>query len=698
MDTSRGASRVLSLALMVLCLAGSMAPGDTFAKKAKEEPAPAAGVTLPEDVGQAIQQEATKVKAHFALQARDVFKREPLGFGVKTLNRMRQWVLDLPAQVPTLMQRFFAQIRLLGVVGSLILLAFLGIVFYSVFGWKKVFVYLEEKAKPLEEQISEASLPYLLALLRIIAATLIPLILYGLFLLVQAFIAYTAPWLLLTESLLKLWALGALLIGLLWESLRSGMFFVPTPNALTVYRVAKWVILYILFCVALFIGAKVFAMPPDILALLRFAISLSIVLASLLLLMKKNAILAILPELPYKTYQVFYRGLARLYYPALFLTFLTGIMWCLGYKNFAVLLWQKTWAVAGAFVVIMFAFHKLRMVLHNWLQKKEPTDTQAVVLHRSLHQLLVFSIITATAIIILELLGLFQPIQSFVSFPLVIIGNKPISLWTIFKVSLIIVGIIFVSRLLRSYLDYQIYPLLGVDEGLAYSINALLSYLLLFIGILIALAVVGLDIRTFMVFAGAIGIGIGLGLQKIASNLISGFIIIFGRKIRKGDWIKVGDTVGYVQRMGLGATNVMTRDNIECIIPNTDLITSTIINYTLSSPEVRVHIPVGVSYNANPREVRRILLEAAEKNEHIKKTKKPRVWFSEYGDSAINFELLVWIDMRQISEKQIRSQLYFEIFEAFEKAGIEIPFPQRDIHIRSGFVAVGRGEDKQNTY
>jgi potassium efflux system protein len=350
-------------------------------------------------------------------------------------------------------------------------------------------------------------------------------------------------------------------------------------------------------------------------------------------------------------------------------------------------LWIKIWAVVGVFLIIMIVFHKIRLFLQNWLEKKDPTDPQAILLHKSLHHLLLFVTITITVAVILDLLGLLDPIRSFVSFPLVMIGKKPISLWTFIKVIIIFSGIVYISRLLRSYMDYQIYPLLGIDEGLAYSINSLVSYLLIAIGIFIALAIVGINIRTLMVFAGAIGIGIGLGLQKIASNLISGFIIIFGRKVRKGDWIKVGDTLGSVQRVTLASTIIWTRDNIEHIIPNTDLIASTITNYTLSEPEIRVHIPVGVSYNADPRGVRRILLEAAARNEHIKKTRKPRVWFTTFGESSIDFELLVWIDVRRVSEKYIKSQLYFDIFEALDQAGIEIPFPQRDLHLKSGVLS-----------
>jgi small-conductance mechanosensitive channel len=670
------------LVLVVCCGAGLGAE-----KEKKGEPPPAPGVSLPQDVGKTFQIEASKVKAQLAKEAASVFKRQPLGFDADTLDRVSAWFLSLPGRTPALVKSFSRHLRVLGVIGTLIILAFLGIIFYSLAGWKQVLTFLEKRAQPLREHLSDIWYPLVLSGLRILAATLIPLIIFGLYSLIRGLIDYDAPWFVLTGELLKLWALGALVINGLREVLLAGHFPIPPDNARPVYRTARLIILYILFSLALVIGAKIFKVPKDILALLNFAVSLSIVLALLILLLRKQAILGILPELPYKTYQVFYHGLRRLYYPALFLTFLTGLLWCAGYKNFTVFVWQKTWAVAGAFLLIMLAFHKGRMILRGWIEKKDPSDHLARSVHSALYYLLIFATLTIGMVLILRLLGLYQPLRSVISFPLAFIGDRPISFWTLIKVGLIFIGLIFGSRLLRAYLDYQIYPLLGVDEGLAYSINTLLSYLIIFIGVLFALTIIGIDIRTLMVFAGAVGIGIGLGLQKIAANLISGFILIFGRKVRKGDWIKVENTVGYVRHISLSATTVWTRDNIEYIIPNNDLIAGIIVNYTLTNPEIRIHVPVGVSYNADPHEVVKILMAVAEKNEHILKKNKPRVWFTEYGDSSINFELLVWINVRKRSEKAMRSELYYEIFDALAQAGIEIPFPQRDMHIRSGSVS-----------
>jgi small-conductance mechanosensitive channel len=141
--------------------------------------------------------------------------------------------------------------------------------------------------------------------------------------------------------------------------------------------------------------------------------------------------------------------------------------------------------------------------------------------------------------------------------------------------------------------------------------------------------------------------------------------------------------MGQVTDIYLRATKVRTRDNIEYLVPNSNIIANTMVNYTLSSPLIRIELPVGVSYKADPRLVEKILLAAAENEPLVDKTHRPAVRFVQYADNSINFELLVWIDVRKTPRRRIRSNLYFVIFEKLAKAGIEIPFPQRDVHIYS---------------
>lgn len=192
--------------------------------------------------------------------------------------------------------------------------------------------------------------------------------------------------------------------------------------------------------------------------------------------------------------------------------------------------------------------------------------------------LFLYGCLTAASLIFLNLLGLFEPLQQVMSFPILQIGDAPLSLWVALKAALILISFIYVARLLQAYLDYKIYPSIGIDTGLAYALNTFLKYFIFSIGFLFSLRVLGLDLRVLMVFAGAIGIGIVLGLQTMASNIISGFTIIFGQKIRKGDWIQVGDTLEVVTDIYLRATKVRTRDNVEHLIPNADFISNAIVN------------------------------------------------------------------------------------------------------------------------
>jgi small-conductance mechanosensitive channel len=304
-------------------------------------------------------------------------------------------------------------------------------------------------------------------------------------------------------------------------------------------------------------------------------------------------------------------------------------------------------------------------------------------MYRSVKSLLVYTTLLATVLLVLNLLGLLGVLKQVMSFPVFILGTTGVTLWIILEAILILLAFIYSSRLLQAYLDYRVYPAVGVEPGLGYAINTFLKYLMLAVGFLIALNVVGLDLRFLFVFAGAVGIGVGMGLQSMAANVISGFTLIFGGKLRKGDWIEVADTMGMVTDIYLRATNVRTRDNIDYLIPNTEFISDTLVNYSLGSPLIRIEVPVGVSYDADPQVVSKILLDAAAREQLVSKEKAPAVRFVAFGDSSINFELLIWINVRTTPRRRVRSELYYAIFAELAKAGIEIPFPQRDIHVRS---------------
>ena len=440
---------------------------------------------------------------------------------------------------------------------------------------------------------------------------------------------------------------------------------------------------YAIFGVAAYWTAEVFEIREDVLALLRSAIAISVTVVLLILHLNKKAFISLLPQLPIRSYVQFRRFIERYYFPLIFVLFLAALLWCFGYQDLGQLLLTKIWFTGAFFVLIMLLYHSLGRFLNNWFQKLDPTDENARMFVGTLRSILKYATIAATLIIGLNMLGLLNPLQRIMSFPMFQLGETTVTFWLIVVAILVLLAVVSVSRLAQSYFDYKLYPTFGIDPGLGYALSTVFKFTAFGVGFLIALNILGINLRFLLVFAGAIGIGVVLGLQNMAANVISGFTIIFGGKIRKGDWIEVGPMLGEVTDIYLRATKVRTRDNIEYLIPNSNIISNAMVNYSLSSPLIRIELPVGVSYRADPRQVEKILLAAAENEPLVDKTHMPAARFVEYGDSSINFELLSWINVRKTPRRQVRSKLYFVIFEELAKAGIEIPFPQRDIHIRS---------------
>jgi len=671
-------------------------------KPAAESPVDgkSAPVTFADDMTGSMKRGADQVTEDLRGQARSLFEHTPPGWDPDTLAYLYDEALSLPGKLPALIAEIHEQSRVLGLAGSLVMLVFLIAIVYSLIGRNRVLLKAEKIAKPLFEKLPDELDPFLMLGLISVTSALIPLILFGVFSLIKAFISYDAPWFLLTGRLLALWSIGALVISLIRGIVERKIFFIQTQYGDTVFRLFRFIVLYVLFGVSILWGAEAFGLREDFLAFLRFLIFLSITVFLFLILLRKKAVLSLLPQLPGKSYQSFVRGFGRYYYPVMGLTLMTGLIWCAGYKHFSIVLWTKTWAIAGVYIGFSVVYYMVIRRLQRWEQKIDGVDEHARAFAQSLKGLILYISTIITLLIMADLLGILSPLIQAVSFPLFSIGDSPLSLWIIVKTVLILVIFFYAARMLCAWLNYKIYPSMKVESGTAYAIDTFLKYFMLIIGGFISLQIVGFDLRALMVFAGTIGIGLGFALQSMVSNLISGFAIIFGGKIRRGDWIQVGVTMGMVTDIHLGSTRVQTRDNIEYIIPNADLTANTIINYTLSSPVIRIEVSFGVSYASDPRKIEKMVLEVAEKEPEVIMSKKPEVRFVGYGDNSINFHLLVWTDVRKTAIPAIRSKLYYAIFERFVKEGVEIPFPQRDVHFRTGIpwekLDLGKPEDKNS--
>lgn len=677
-------TRIRRFTLATFFLLVLLQPSGLLAADPAAESTEAPTIGIAESMGDAMLKQASEVREDITQQARSLFERQPLGWDLDTLNTIYRWALDLPEHIPDFIKLVIQHSRLLGVAGSLVMLVFLVAVLYSLIGQRRVLRRIERAVEPYRDKIADKIYPFVLSGVRIVVAAMIPLILLAGYSLVDALVKYDAAWFVITGRLIILWALGALVLNLLRESLTRDLFEVTTQYGRAIYRLVRLVLFYSLAGIAIFWSAKALRLPADVLAFARFVIALSIVFLLFLLHLKKKALLSFLPDFPYPVYQAFQRFLQRYYYILIGVVFLAALLWCFGYVNIGRVVIVKVWTSGAAFVLIMLIYHGARTALLHRTRSLPQHNEAAQTVQRSLGSLLLYATVLATVSVVLNLLGLLGILREVMSIPVLVLGGATITFWTIVSVVVILVAFFYASRLLRAYLDYRIYPHLGIDQGLGYILNTLLNYVFLGIGLLISLRIVGLDLRLLMVFAGAVGIGVGLGLQSLAANIISGFIIIFGGKVRKGDWIEVGGTLGEVTDVYLGTAKVRTRDNVEYLIPNADLVTNTIVNYSLSSVFIRMDLAVGVSYSADPREVEKILLDVALNEPLVSNYRAPSIRFVGYGDNSINFELLFWIDVRQTARRLVRSNLYFAAFEALKAANIEIPFPQRDLHIRSG--------------
>ena len=260
----------------------------------------------------------------------------------------------------------------------------------------------------------------------------------------------------------------------------------------------------------------------------------------------------------------------------------------------------------------------------------------------------------------------------------------PISLVQIFLLVGFLMLVFWISSRTKHFLFNRFLVHSGLDRSLQYAISQIASNVILVVGIFIVLQNTGIHLEALTVFAGAIGVGIGFGLQNITSNFISGLVILAERPITIGDRVEVAGVVGQVQKIRARSTVVVTNDNITTIVPNQKFIDSPVTNWTYGDPRVRFRIPVGVAYGTDTELVRTKLIEVGEEHPHVLKDPGPSVFFKGFGDSSLDFDLVVWSDEMSHRPSRFRSDLNFAIDKKFREAGIEIPFPQRDLNIRSG--------------
>lgn len=284
--------------------------------------------------------------------------------------------------------------------------------------------------------------------------------------------------------------------------------------------------------------------------------------------------------------------------------------------------------------------------------------------------------------------GWFEKAKAVLDISLFELGGRPFTLWTLAHILILVVVLFYVAGKLRNWMANRALARTGMDVGARHAVATITRYVVLLLGLLIILQTAGINLTTLNVLAGAVGIGVGFGLQNVVGNFISGLIIMFERPIKIGDRIVVDNIEGDVVEIGARGTVVLTNDNINIIVPNSKFITENVVNWKYNDARVRLKIPVGVAYGSDLRKVEKLLLDVAGAEPDVIADPAPVVRFMAFGDSALNLELRVWTTSGATRKGRLVSKLNFAIYDIFQSNGIQIPFPQRDLHIRSSVVGM----------
>jgi potassium efflux system protein len=266
--------------------------------------------------------------------------------------------------------------------------------------------------------------------------------------------------------------------------------------------------------------------------------------------------------------------------------------------------------------------------------------------------------------------------------PLVSLAGGPITAASILT-ALLIVMVSYVLARMAGRAVTRLLERRDAEHRARFALAKITRYVVLVIGILVAVRSLGIQLDALLAASAVLLVGIGFGLQNIAQNFVSGLILLIERPVARGDFVQIGQAFGSVADVGMRATRVITRDEVTIIVPNSELITSQVINHSVPTPNLRITVRVGVAYGSDVPRVRDVLLAVARADEEVLPAPAPEVRFDEFGDSSLGFSLLTWIANPR-EDQRVASRLRFAIDAAFRTAGIQIPFPQRDVHIRSG--------------
>ncbi|GAB5506368.1 MAG: mechanosensitive ion channel [Rhizobiaceae bacterium] len=279
----------------------------------------------------------------------------------------------------------------------------------------------------------------------------------------------------------------------------------------------------------------------------------------------------------------------------------------------------------------------------------------------------------------LVILGIDQRVALLLDSLALPLNEMRISALTVLKAAFLLTLSVWIATTLGNFVDERVQRSSELTPSIRVLIGKFAKFGLVLLAGIVALTSVGVDLTAFTVFSGAVGVGLGFGLQKVVSNFVSGVIILLDKSIKPGDTISLGETFGWIRELRARFVSVVTRDGREYLIPNEDLITQQVINWSFSDELVRLDVPFGVSYNSDPHQVTELAINAASSVARVNSDRRPVCWLTAFGDSSLDFVLRFWIHDPQQGLTNVRGKVLLALWDTFKENGVEIPFPHREI-------------------
>ncbi len=360
----------------------------------------------------------------------------------------------------------------------------------------------------------------------------------------------------------------------------------------------------------------------------------------------------------------------------------------LGYTNLAETLMRIS-VHGGVITIIFYSFLMIAGgiiigLIHNHFSKRQSFDPE----HKFKIEKKALKIIRTIVFFywfyfFLKMIDLWEPLTAYLDVKLsnpFVIGTVSFTIGSILTFILILTVSFLITSFISFILNGESLKFLKLPKGIPSAISLVIRYFIIAFGFVLALSSLGIDLSKFNLMAGALGLGIGFGLQTVISNFVSGLILIFERPILPGDTVEVNNLLGKVKRIGVRSSTISTFDGAEVVVPNNNLVADDLINWTLSDNIKRIEISIGTKYGSDPNEILKLLSDVVDENKNVLKDPPPLILFDEFGDSSLNFKLRCWVSYE--IGLQVKSDVSIAVYNKFKEFGIEIPFPQQDIHIK----------------